>query len=70
MSSDITVTLVMSSVIDFVNIYQRISNIIYIAIKIEKKKNENKSNRLGKYSNINPKRSRRFLYLLNGPNLI
>ena len=66
----ITLTLVMSSAIDLVNIYYRVSSIIYIAIKIEKKKNEDKSNRLGEYQNINPKKSRRFLYLLNRPNPI
>ena len=54
----------MSSVIDLLSIDYGISN-IYIAIKIEKKKNENKSNRMGKYLNVNPKRYRRFLYLLN-----
>ena len=32
----------MSSVIDLVNIYYRVSNIMYIATEIEKKKNENK----------------------------
>ena len=51
-------------------IYYRVSNIIYTAIKIDKQKNVNKSNGLGKYWNINLKRSRRFLYLLNQPNHI
>ena len=36
----------------------------------KKKKNEKKSNRLGKYRNINPIESRRSLYLLNRPNPI
>ena len=45
----ITLTLVMSSTIDLVSIYYRVSSIIYTAIKIEKKKNEDKSNRLGEY---------------------
>ena len=69
-SLDITLTLVISLATDLVNICYRVSNIIYTAIKIEKQKNVNKSNRLGKYWNINLKRSRSFLYLLNEPNHI
>ena len=38
----------MFSVIDLVNMYYSVSK-IYIVIKIQKKKNENKSNRLGKH---------------------
>ena len=43
---------------------------MYIAIKIKKKKKENKPDRLGKYWNINPKSSKRFLYLHNESNPI
>ena len=54
----------MSFVIDLVNIYYRVSSIIYVALKIEKNKNENKPDRLSKYWNINPKKYTRFLSFL------
>ena len=38
MNSDITLALVMSSLIDLINIYYRVSKITYIATKNEKRK--------------------------------